>query len=183
VITAAHCVYDNSSGGYRYDIAFVPGYHSGEAPYGVWVPTRIVVDAGWTNSADPDHDVGFLAVSRTTGAAHIEDVTGANTLGIDTGFHNLAEVIGYPDDIDDPVRCWNYTTEQSLTQLSWVCGGYPDGTSGGPFLIDVDSRTGTGVVVGVIGGYEQGGYTPSVSYSTYFGPAVEQLYQQATAAT
>jgi hypothetical protein len=39
------------------------------------------------------------------------------------------------------------------------------------------SRTGT--IVGVIGGYEEGGDTPSVSYSVRFGAPVQSLYQQA----
>jgi hypothetical protein len=34
-------------------------------------------------------------------------------------------------------------------------------------------------VVGVIGGYQQGGDSDDVSYSPYFGPDVQQLYQQA----
>jgi hypothetical protein len=33
--------------------------------------------------------------------------------------------------------------------------------------------------VGVIGGYQQGGDTPSVSYSAYFGSGIHQLYEQA----
>jgi hypothetical protein len=37
--------------------------------------------------------------------------------------------------------------------------------------------------VGVIGGYQQGGDTPSVSSSAYFGPGIQQLYQQAIAAS
>jgi hypothetical protein len=44
---------------------------------------------------------------------------------------------------------------------------------------DTQSRTGT--IVGVIGGYEQGGNTPSVSYSAFFGSDVHQLYEQAIA--
>ena len=50
-----------------------------------------------------------------------------------------------------------------------VVGGVPGGVAGGS-------------VVGVIGGYEQGGDTPDVSYAAYFGPAVAALYQQAEAA-
>jgi hypothetical protein len=34
-------------------------------------------------------------------------------------------------------------------------------------------------VIGVIGGYEQGGNTPSVSYSARFGQAVRNLYNTA----
>jgi hypothetical protein len=33
----------------------------------------------------------------------------------------------------------------------------------------------------VIGGYEQGGDTPAVSYAAAFGPAVTALYQSAEA--
>ena len=44
-----------------------------------------------------------------------------------------------------------------------------------------DPRTRTGTIVGVIGGYQEGGDTPSVSYSAYFGSGVYQLYQQAVA--
>jgi hypothetical protein len=33
----------------------------------------------------------------------------------------------------------------------------------------------------VIGGYQQGGDTPATSYSSYFGPAVHHLYEQAAA--
>ena len=63
------------------------------------------------------------------------------------------------------------------------CGGYPDGTSGSPLLADVNSATGLGTVVGVIGGYEQGGYTDTVSYSAQFGPEIAALYRDAIAAS
>jgi hypothetical protein len=36
-------------------------------------------------------------------------------------------------------------------------------------------------VVGVIGGYEQGGDTPQVSYSSAFGANVAELYKAAVA--
>jgi hypothetical protein len=64
----------------------------------------------------------------------------------------------------------------------FACGEYTDGTSGSPWVTHFDRRTRTGTIVGVIGGYEQGGGTPAISYSSYFGPAVQQLYQQAIAA-
>jgi len=44
-----------------------------------------------------------------------------------------------------------------------------------------DPRSRTGTIVGVIGGYQKGGDTPSVSYSAYFGSGIQQLYRQATA--
>ena len=45
------------------------------------------------------------------------------------------------------------------------CDNYTNGTSGGPFLAHVNPKTGDGWVIGVIGGYQQGGDTPNVSYS------------------
>lgn len=43
--------------------------------------------------------------------------------------------------------------------------------------------TGEGTVAGVIGGYQQGGDSPSVSYSIAFGSNVGTLYQPAAAAS
>jgi hypothetical protein len=41
------------------------------------------------------------------------------------------------------------------------------------------TRSRTGTIVGVIGGYQEGGDTPSVSYSVRLGAAVHDLYEQA----
>ncbi len=48
-------------------------------------------------------------------------------------------------------------------------------------MTQFDTRSRTGTIVGVIGGYQQGGNTPSVSYSALFGSDIHQLYQQAIA--
>ena len=80
-----------------------------------------------------------------------------------------------------PVTCTARTRAFGPRQMEFDCGGYTDGTSGGPFLANVHPATGAGWVVGVIGGYQQGGDTPSVSYSVRFGAAVRALYDQAAA--
>jgi V8-like Glu-specific endopeptidase len=179
VVTAAHCVYDASSGGPESDIAFVPGYNSGSDPYGVWVPSAIVVSPQWIADSDPDYDVAFLVVHKSGSTTPIQDVVGADTLGTGRSYTALTEVVGYPETTDQPITCTNYTSEFSATQLEFDCDGYPGGTSGSPFLTGVNSLTGLGTVVGVIGGYETGGYSPDVSYSVYFGTAVAQLLTQA----
>ncbi len=53
------------------------------------------------------------------------------------------------------------------------------GTSETPSVTDVGPQTGTGTIVGVIGGYQEGGSTAAISYSPYLGEQVEQLYHQA----
>ena len=175
-ITAAHCVTGTSG-----QIAFVPGYANGTEPYGVWQVTRVYTDAAWQSAQDPDDDVAFLQLSGAPGGAAIETVTGAEHVATDAAAGGLVRVIGYPDTAELPVSCVNWTKAFSETQLEFDCGGFPNGTSGGPFLADVSASSGQGTVIGVIGGYEQGGDTPQVSYSVAFGSAVAVLYQAAEA--
>jgi len=177
-ITAAHCVTGPSR-----QIAFVPGYANGTEPYGVWQVTRVYTDAAWQSAQDPDDDVAFLQLSSAPGGAPVETVTGAEHVATDTAAGALVRVIGYPDAADQPVSCVNWTKLFSPTQLEFDCGGYTDGTSGGPFLANVSASSGLGTVIGVIGGYEQGGDLPQVSYSVAFGAAVAALYQTAQAAS
>lgn len=182
VITAAHCVYNTSAGAYVSNIAFVPGYNDGQQPYGIWTPSRILVPQQWINSADPDYDVAFLVVHQPGSDQRIQDQVGADQLGLNQSYTGLVQTVGYPDSTEQPVTCTNYTKQFSDTQLEFDCPGFPDGTSGGPFLAAVDPQTGSGTVVGVIGGYETGGDTPDISYSVYFANAVADLFDQAEAA-
>jgi V8-like Glu-specific endopeptidase len=182
LITAAHCVSGHSG-----QIAFVPGYSGGQSPYGVWPVSRIFTDQAWSSSGSIDDDVAFLQVSPDSAGTAIETVTGAETLGLNRPAGQLTEVAGYPDGASEPVRCSNQTeafngSPTGVGELQFDCGGYPDGTSGSPFLIQVNKNTGTGTVTGVIGGYEQGGDSPSVSYSISFGKSAGALYQTAVSA-
>ena len=73
--------------------------------------------------------------------------------------------------------CRSYRLRQlSPDQLEFDCGGYTDGTSGSPLLADVNPATGLGTVIGVIGGFEQGGHTPDVSYAARFSANTSALY-------
>jgi V8-like Glu-specific endopeptidase len=177
VITAAHCVTGTPG-----TIAFVPGYDKGKSPYGVWTVTRVYVDRGWSSSASPDDDVAFLRVSQSWSSVPVEDVTGAEQLGTGTPpARELAEVIGYPNSSNEPITCQNWLKTPMKDQLEFDCGGYAEGTSGGPFLAGVSQKTEQGTVIGVIGGYEQGGDTPDVSYSPVFDSNVAALYRTAVA--
>jgi hypothetical protein len=160
---------------------FVPGYVDGRAPYGAWTVTRVITDERWESSADPDDDVAFLQVARPGTLTSVQQVTGGERLGTSQRPGQPVTVIGYPDDRNVPVTCQNYADAFTATQLVFRCGGYPDGTSGGPMLADVNPATGRGTVVGVIGGYQQGGWTSSVSYSARFGASITALYQAAIA--
>ncbi len=180
LITAAHCIHGGKGGSYRQDIVFIPGYLDGQAPNGIWTPAQLIVAPQWMNSSDPDFDIAFIVLKPEDGK-NIEEVLGASQLGIDPGYRNLVRVTGYPASADAPVTCDNWTSEQSPSQLRFECAGFTGGTSGSPWVTHFDSRTRTGTIVGVLGGYEEGGSTEAISYSPYLGEQVQQLYRQAIA--
>jgi V8-like Glu-specific endopeptidase len=178
LLTAAHCVHGGQGGSYASDLVFIPDYRDGTTPQGQWPVTSIVVDQRWIASSDPDLDVAFVTVGQV-GGKNIEDVLGANTLGVDKGFTNVVQITGYPSTASAPISCFNRTEQQSQYQTKIACTGFPGGTSGSPWLTSFDPTTRTGTVIGVIGGYEQGGDSPDVSYSPYFDADVQSLYNQA----
>jgi V8-like Glu-specific endopeptidase len=183
LVTAAHCINGGKgSKGYRSDIVFIPDYRDGQEPFGVWTPAKLLVARQWADSSDPDYDVGFV-VLRPHDHQNIEEVLGANRLGTDLGYQYLVHVTGYPASSSAPISCVNWTSRFSSTQLQFACGGYTGGTSGSPWVIRFNPRSRTGTIVGVIGGYQEGGATPSISYSVRIGPAIQQLYRQAKAAS
>ena len=51
----------------------------------------------------------------------------------------------------------------------FYCNNYQDGTSGGPWITHFNPVTGTGTVIGEIGGYEEGGDYAWQSFSPYYG--------------
>ena len=182
LITAAHCIHGGKGSGYRSDIVFIPGYRDGQEPFGVWTPARLIVAPQWADSSDPDFDVGFVVLQPNDGR-NIEQVLGANRLMTDTRYRYLVHVTGYPSSANAPITCVNWTSRQSATQLRFECGGYTGGTSGSPWVTHFSTRSRTGTIVGVIGGYQQGGDTDAVSYSVRFGAAIVRLYRQAAGPT
>jgi V8-like Glu-specific endopeptidase len=175
VITAAHCLIGRAAN----QVAFVPDYAHGKHPYGVWVATKIIEDPQWTSAGDPDDDFAFLIVHRPASSVAIQAITGGEVLGVGVSAWQTVQVSGYPDDLDSPITCENSARDYSSTQFEFDCGGFTDGTSGSPLLASAGPLGET--VIGVIGGYEQGGDTSSVSYAAKFSTRMATLYQTALA--
>ncbi|HXP19566.1 MAG TPA: trypsin-like serine protease [Streptosporangiaceae bacterium] len=180
LLTAAHCMRGlklKPAGG----VVFAPGYHRGRMPLGLWVVTAEFVTTRWASRHDPNDDFAFLVVS---GHHPIERSAGAERLRTATHLPAQVQVIGYPDTTSSPIRCTasaHAFDPRTLRQMKFVCGGYTDGTSGGPFLFHVSPRTKDGAIIGVIGGYQEGGDTPAISYSPVFSVSIAALYRTATA--
>ncbi|MFB9832573.1 trypsin-like serine peptidase [Actinoallomurus acaciae] len=182
LLTAAHCLYSQSAHTWHRHIVFVPRYAAGRRPYGTWPVWLMVADKRWLQRGDPDLDFAFAAV-QVMGGHRIADVVGANTLEINQGPGIRVVIAGYPAKenypADRPVGCAGRAYRQSRTQMRFDCHGFYGGTSGSPWLSDYDARTQTGHVVGVIGGYQEGGSEEWRSYSPIFTAETARLLNTA----
>jgi len=179
VITAAHCVQGRKLGN-NGNVIFAPGYHNGHFPHGKWQVMSALVDKNWLKNQNPNDDVAFLTVGRSK--RQIEKYTGAESLATNVSLPETVQVIGYPDSANDPIECLGTATIFPLAgyrDLVFDCGGYTGGTSGGPFLMNVSTQNGLGVVIGVIGGYQLGGLLPNISYASEFLKNIAGLYARA----
>jgi Trypsin len=175
VLTAAHCLAGLSAA----QIVFVPEYRDDAAPYGVWSVARVFVDGAWSASSSSSDDLAFLLVHQAGTRASVQSFTGAERLGFGQSPAQVVRVTGYPDDGGAPVSCVNRAAPFGAGRLQFDCDGFATGTSGSALLADPSPVTGLGSVIGVIGGYQQGGLTSSVSYADRAGPAMAALYQRA----
>jgi len=187
IVTAAHCMRGQRPG----HVVFVPGYSAGLAPYGLWTVTSVLEDLPWLASADPDDDFAFLLVTQRGGKIPVQNLTGGEMVGLGEPAGRSVVVAGYPNVQNTPVSCRNTVSAFSATQFEFDCDGFTDGTSGSPLLADpapagLGARSSAGsaaTVIGVIGGYEQGGYTASVSYAARFTSRFADLYEAAVVAS
>jgi len=163
-------------------LVFVPGYHNGVSPFGSWSIGAVYVSSRWLTNHDPQADYAFLTVEpqpRSGRAVDVEDVVGADRLVISQDFHVRATVIGYPLGTGGkPITCGNETYDHG-GYPTFDCDSYVDGTSGSPWITDINPVARRGDLYGVIGGLHQGGCTRQVSYSSYFGADIRVLYNRA----
>ncbi|UKY47707.1 trypsin-like serine peptidase [Streptomyces inhibens] len=188
VVTAAHCL--RSPNPKRY-LSFVPQYHDGQKPHGIYPVDRIYIDQRYYDlgtDAGARWDYAVVRLAARQDGAEVEEVTGGYHLRPYPGYgHRNVRLIGYPGNSDTthpkPLDCTSSTHRYTSTDpaapgdfLEIACAGYIGGTSGGPFLV----RDFTGyALIGVIGGYHTGGDFPDVSYSSYFTLDTLALYLHA----
>jgi V8-like Glu-specific endopeptidase len=180
ILTAGHCLYGTN--GWAKNVVFVPRYSKGSRPYGAWTIKYMYVDSRWKKSRDPDLDFGFAVVGTRNGK-RIADVVGADRLVINQGYTNRVRVIGYPmkkyASVDKPIYC-NVTTHKAFKyQIRFDCNGFYGGTSGSPWIKNYNTKTRRGDVLGVIGGYQEGGRYDWRSYSSVFDKDISHLFTTA----
>jgi hypothetical protein len=169
LLTAAHCM-----GRKLGDVLFAPGFYNGTVQFGEWKVTSLVFAPGWLGG-NVNRDLAFLTVR-----GDVQARAGAEKLGYSSPAPKSVRIEGYSP-ISGPVVC--NRTPGSITiagqvELQFDCPGYAKASSGAPFLSDISPKSGQGDVVGVIGGYQQGGDKSSVSYSSPIGPVLHKIYSK-----
>lgn len=174
LLTAAHCINGSGAG-----LSFAPRFHAGAFPYGRWTVAAAYLDPAWLKSQDPRRDFAFLIVKPRRIGGHlrqIEQVTGANTLGLRPHPGQRVTVPAYPAGTDNnPITCTAPVYFDGVYP-AFNCNPYPGGTSGSPWL--AHTRRGR-TVVGLIGGLHQGGCFTWTSYSPPFTAAIHRVYERA----
>ena len=157
ILTAAHCVYDDSKKVFARNVLFIPNQSETTGGgtdrdctndlIGCWVPSYGVVDSDWTGRTFPDNvqwDHAYYVVPNS--GAHIpgrtiptstalESATPAMTVSFGTPSGSAAQAMGYSYSQDPLFR---YCAEPLSTTgtVNWWLGscGLSGGASGGPWL-------------------------------------------------
>lgn len=97
VLTAGHCIYNSSAGGWATSVQVIPGLNGTYQPYGATWATLMRTYTAWTNNSSADHDFALLTLAAPIGSS-----TGWLGMKVysdmDGRFGNLA---GYPADRDN----------------------------------------------------------------------------------
>jgi len=166
VITAGQCIHQGSGGsnGFFEDFAFAPAYRNGDAPYGLWEWSYVVVPTTWTqgNGKLPNAaDYGFIEMDDQEfdgDLLRIGDVTG--TLGYVTKKlrPNHATMLAYPSNFDGgnrmhQVAAKDFKTTSASTNTVEYGSDMRGGSQGGPLIQDFGDNVQTLRLIGVLSYY------------------------------
>jgi V8-like Glu-specific endopeptidase len=156
--TAGHCInpgYGGSSTIYK-NFMFQPGRNGNTVPYGSFGPKYVSLAIGWVNDGIPQYDYAAMALypNKHGKAQNVAGAQGWN-MGGNTFKWSGLYIFGYPSILYPsklPVNryqlryCTGSTTEQN-NLLHFQCDMGP-GSSGGPLVYKLNTKTSGGYIVG-----------------------------------
>jgi hypothetical protein len=184
VFTAGHCV---NEGGPRHwfnqDWIFVPGYHDGVRPFGVFVAKWLGATSPWVDSGSENADVGAAVVSRNERGQRLGTAVGGDDIAWNLSPNQVFDIHGYPaeepfDGASQRLCSGSPFLGHDLASFLWpgplnlaLSCSVTGGASGGGWTIDGN----------VLNGVTNYGYgdDPSTDFGAYFGGAVKALYESA----
>jgi len=188
VETAGHCVANSATHTFSFNVKFVPGYRSGQAPFGSWTASRLWTKADWINNGNLREDRGFIIIRKNSSGQRIQDVTGSEGIAFNQSYLQHVVDFGYP-----AASPFTGETEQlclasfeetdpfdtNAGSVQWGIGcDQTGGSSGGGWVI------GYGPGGGFVNGHNDYKYTnpsrPLEMFSPYFDNSELSLYNCAT---
>jgi hypothetical protein len=165
VITAAHCAWDGTDGGFARNWTFIPEfdttptYTCSATKWGCWKAAALVVNKGFTsaggfNDQAVQYDWSFAVITAGEATGHGLDST-IRTFALDTGAPNAGEKVyafGYPAagryHGSDLTYCADQLFTDSLVanKTFGIDCNMTGGSSGGPWLLPFSESTGVGTV-------------------------------------
>ena len=183
IITAGHCVHqgNNSSAGWSKDVAFVPAYRDGVAPYGVWPARYLVTRTQWYKngiSKGLSEDIGGAVLHKQGGKSISQRV---GWLGfawnwsreqhwLSMGYPAAAPFNGQRQWINAASFAYNGNVGASPAPVG-MGNDLTGGCSGGPWIW----QFGAGNYVNGVNSYRRSS-KPKELFSPYFGDAAKALY-------
>ncbi len=200
VLTAGHCAYDETNGGFATNWLFIPEFDSAptftcaSTTWGCWTAQALVVDSGYAtagsfNTQATVNDFAFAVVGPggKSGTAQLDASVGSLPIafgGVSSG--NLLYAFGYPAagkyQGNDLTYCAGPISQDSLNQnLTWgMSCDMTGGASGGPWLTSFDESTGSGTLSS-LNSYGYSGI--KVMYGPKFNTSTQAVYTAADGAT
>jgi glutamyl endopeptidase len=125
VLTAGHCVYSHTHGGWATSVMVVPGLDEDYMPYNYAWDTLLRSYTGWTVSGDHRHDWALVTLDRNVGdfTGWMGRMTADPSNSIYTDILNTA---GYPCNVYDPSSCPYPKTPVGSMWYDWDYGDYAD---------------------------------------------------------
>lgn len=184
VITAGHCV--NEGDGrhwFNHDWVFVPGYHDGVRPFGVFVAKWLGATAPWVEGGGENADVGAAVVARNERGQTLGEAVGGDGIAFGLPPDQVFDVHGYPveapfDGATQRLCAGTPFLGHDIASFLWpgplnlaLSCAVTGGASGGGWTIHGN----------VLNGVTDYGYSDDArtTFGAYFGNAVRALYRQA----
>ena len=102
-MTAGHCVHLRGYG-WAHNVAFVPAYKDGVAPYGVWTYRTEVAQKNWIRKQTEKNDFAAIVVSPQANGATLQGTVGGYDLTWNQPRDQVYRVAGYPGNYYDAQR-------------------------------------------------------------------------------
>lgn len=212
VLTAGHCVYDETGGAFATNWMFVPDYEDGGSivtnpdgshsfscdttRYGCWTASALVTTTAWANGggslAGFNNDYAFAVVGpggKSGESNQLDGSVGANPIAFNVSHPTRVYSFGYPQASPYDGQKLIYCAGKDVSD-TW--GGTTDfglncdmtgGSSGGPWFVDFGSGDSPGSLTSVNSFKYTAGRLSKHMFGPYFGDYAQKTYVAATSAT